>query len=51
MRKDAGLELTDRIVVNLGPDDADLLDDAEWVRRETLAVEVFVGDETAIEKS
>ena len=51
MRKDAGLELTDRIVVTLGPDDADLLDDAEWVRRETLAVEVFVGDETAIEKS
>ena len=50
MRKDAGLELTDRIVVTLGPDDADLLDYEDWIKEETLAVEVFVGDETAIEK-
>ena len=41
MRKDAGLELTDRIVVTLGREDADLTDHADWIKSETLAIEVF----------
>ncbi len=51
MRREAGLELTDRIVVTLGPDEADLLDFEEWIKEETLAVEVRVGDALTIEKA
>jgi isoleucyl-tRNA synthetase len=51
MRRDAGLELTDRIVVVLGPDEADLVAHDEWIKEETLAVDVRVGDALAIEKA
>ena len=37
MRREMGMELTDRIVVTLGPDDADLLEHEEWIKEETLA--------------
>ena len=40
MRKDAGLELTDRITLTLPSADADLLEHAEWIARETLALSV-----------
>jgi isoleucyl-tRNA synthetase len=40
MRKEAGLELTDRIRLMLPRDDADLLSYADWIARETLAVTV-----------
>jgi len=41
MRKDAGLELTDRIVVRLPRDHADLLErHADWIKNEVLAVEI-----------
>jgi isoleucyl-tRNA synthetase len=40
MRKEAGLELTDRISLSLPADDADLLDFKDWIARETLAVAV-----------
>jgi isoleucyl-tRNA synthetase len=40
MRKDAGLELTDRIRVTLPADQADLLRHADWIKREVLAVEI-----------
>ena len=40
MRRDMGLELTDRIVVTLGPDESDLLEHADWIKDETLAVEI-----------
>jgi isoleucyl-tRNA synthetase len=41
MRRDQGLELTDRIRLTLPATDADLLaDHAEWIKRETLAVSV-----------
>ncbi len=50
MRREVGMELTDRIVVTLGPDDADLLEHEEWIKEETLAVEVRVGDAQAIQK-
>jgi isoleucyl-tRNA synthetase len=53
MRKDAGLELTDRILVTLAEGDADLLDHADWIAREALAHEVAVGtgDQPLIQKS
>ena len=40
MRKDAGLELTDRIVVTLPQSAADLLQHADWIKEEVLAVEI-----------
>jgi isoleucyl-tRNA synthetase len=40
MRRDAGLELTDRIVVTLPTGEADLLAHADWIKGEVLAVEI-----------
>ena len=51
MRRDTGLELTDRIVVTLGPEEADLLEYGDWIKEETLAVEARVGDALAVEKA
>jgi isoleucyl-tRNA synthetase len=53
MRKERGLELTDRIVVTLPPADADLADrHGDWIRTETLAVELRVdGAALDIEKA
>ncbi len=43
MRKDAGLELTDRISLTVPASDADLLEHAAWIEAETLAVSVATG--------
>ena len=48
MRKDAGLELTDRIVLTLPPE---LAEHAEWIARETLAERVEPGGELQIEQA
>jgi isoleucyl-tRNA synthetase len=40
MRKDAGLELTDRIRLTLPESDADLLQHEQWIKDEVLAVEI-----------
>jgi hypothetical protein len=41
MRREQGLELTDRIRLTVPSEDADLLDaHAEWIKGETLAVSV-----------
>ena len=40
MRKEAGLELTDRIDLVIPASDADLLEHTDWIARETLAVSV-----------
>jgi isoleucyl-tRNA synthetase len=40
MRKEAGLELTDRIVVTLPEEQADLLPHADWIKQEVLAVSI-----------
>jgi isoleucyl-tRNA synthetase len=40
MRKEAGLELTDRIRLTLPRSDADLLEHEEWIKDEVLAVEI-----------
>ena len=51
MRKEAGLELTDRIRLTIPEADADLLEHREWIARETLAVSVEAdGSELRIEK-
>jgi len=44
MRKEAGLELTDRIALTIGGEDDDLLAHRDWIAKETLAVSVEVGD-------
>jgi len=49
MRKEMGLELTDRIRLTLSETDADLLEHSDWIARETLAVSVDTfGDELRI---
>jgi hypothetical protein len=41
MRREAGLELTDRIVVTLPATHSDLLErHADWIKSEVLAVEI-----------
>ncbi|MDQ3382151.1 MAG: DUF5915 domain-containing protein, partial [Actinomycetota bacterium] len=51
MRKEAGLELTDRIALMLPDSDRDLLAHRDWIARETLAVSVEVGPELSIAKT
>jgi isoleucyl-tRNA synthetase len=46
MRKEMGLALTDRIALTIPNDDADLLDHAEWIKAETLAVSLDADGET-----
>ncbi len=50
MRREAGLDLTDRIVLTLGPTEAELSDHADWIKAETLAVELVSGDALAVER-
>jgi isoleucyl-tRNA synthetase len=50
MRKEQGLALTDRIVLTL-PDGDDLARFEDWIRSETLAVEIERGDELAVRKA
>jgi isoleucyl-tRNA synthetase len=51
MRREAGLELTDRIVLTLGPDEAELVGHADWITQETLAVELVTGDVLAVTRA
>jgi isoleucyl-tRNA synthetase len=52
LRKDAGLELTDRIQLTIPEADADLLEHRDWIARDTLAVSVDIdGTELALAKS
>jgi len=44
MRKDAGLELTDRIRLTLPTADEDLRDHVDWIKDEVLATEVVFAD-------
>ena len=50
MRKEAGLEVTDRIVLTL-PEDGDLRRHEEWIKAETLATRIERGPEVAIAKA
>jgi isoleucyl-tRNA synthetase len=51
MRKEAGLELTDRIALTLPSGDEDLLGHEDWIKAETLATGVALGPELGIEKA
>jgi isoleucyl-tRNA synthetase len=52
MRKETGLELSDRIALTIPEADADLLAHEDWIARETLAVGVVAeGGELRIEKT
>jgi isoleucyl-tRNA synthetase len=52
LRKEQGLELTDRIVLTVPGELLGLIDaHGEWVKREVLAVDVKLGEELALEKS
>jgi isoleucyl-tRNA synthetase len=52
MRKESGLELTDRIRLTIPQSDADLLEHADWIAHETLAVSVDAnGAKLAIAKA
>jgi isoleucyl-tRNA synthetase len=51
MRKEAGLEITDRIALTLAEQDQDLLAYEDWIKAETLAVRVERGKELAVAKA
>ena len=50
MRKDAGLELTDRIVLTL-PDGDELQSHEDWIKAETLATRIELGEALVIAKA
>ena len=52
-RKEAGLELTDRIRLSLPAADRDLLDYRDWIAAETLAISVDTapGDQAVFERA
>jgi isoleucyl-tRNA synthetase len=51
LRKKRGFELTDRVVLTIRQDYEELLQHEEWIKQETLAVQVELGDELRIEKA
>jgi hypothetical protein len=52
MRKDQGLELTDRIVLTLPSAEAELVDrHGDWIKDEVLATEIRVDGGIGIEKA
>jgi isoleucyl-tRNA synthetase len=52
MRKDARMELTDRITLTVPARDSDLLRSEDWIKREVLAVDVDAGgDDLRIDKA
>jgi isoleucyl-tRNA synthetase len=50
-RKEAGLEITDRIRLTIPEGDRDLLAYEDWIKAETLATEIQVGAELAVAKA
>ncbi len=50
LRRDAGLEVTDRIVLTVSSADEALLEHRDWIAAETLAEDVEVGAELAVRK-
>jgi isoleucyl-tRNA synthetase len=51
LRRDAGLEVTDRIVLTIAKNDEGLLEHRDWIAGETLAEDVQVGDQLAVRKA
>ncbi len=50
LRRDAGLEITDRIVLTITEAERDLLVYEGWIKGETLATSIEVGDSLAVRK-
>jgi isoleucyl-tRNA synthetase len=51
MRRDAGLDITDRIFLTLPQADSDLLKHHHWIAAETLATSITVGDTLSLIKA
>ena len=52
LRKDEGYEVTDRVVLTVPAELADVVaSHADWIKREVLATEIVVGTELAIAKA
>jgi len=51
MRKEAGLEVTDRIVLTLPGNGDDVLQHEDWIKQETLATRIEQGEELGIAKA
>jgi isoleucyl-tRNA synthetase len=51
LRQDAGLEITDRIVLTIADSDRDLLVHEDWIKDETLATSTEVGETLAVRKA
>jgi isoleucyl-tRNA synthetase len=51
LRREQGLELTDRIVLTLPGDEEELLRHEDWIKEETLATAVEAGEELGVEKA
>jgi isoleucyl-tRNA synthetase len=50
LRKEAGLDITDRIVLTVPEEDSDLLEHEDAIREETLATRVERGERLAVRK-
>jgi isoleucyl-tRNA synthetase len=51
LRVDAGLQITDRIALSIPDADRDLLVHEAWIKNETLATSIEVGDSLAVRKA
>ena len=51
LRADSGLEITDRIVLTIPEADRDLLVYEDWIKNETLATSIEIGDSLAVRKA
>ncbi len=49
-RKEAGFEITDRIVLTLPEHDSDLREHEDWIKAETLATQVETGSALSVRK-
>jgi isoleucyl-tRNA synthetase len=50
LRREAGLEISDRIVLTVAEEHRDLLEHEDWIKGETLATRVEIGEELAVRK-
>jgi isoleucyl-tRNA synthetase len=51
LRKEAGLEITDRVVVTVPANAEGLLAHEEWIKAETLATRIQLGEGLAVAKA
>jgi isoleucyl-tRNA synthetase len=51
LRQEEGLEITDRIVLTIPEPDRDLLVHEDWIKVETLALSIELGEKLAVRKA